>query len=60
MIEDGAKVARLVDAEYLVTYRPARPFASADKDEIRRIEIVSRRVGLNIVARRSYVVGAGQ
>ena len=57
MIADGAKVARLIDAEYLVTYRPSRPFASAQKDEVRRIEIVSRRVGLNIVSRRSYVVG---
>jgi VWFA-related protein len=57
MIADGAKVARLIDAEYLVTYRPSRPFASAAKGEVRRIEIVSRRVGLNIVARRSYVVG---
>ncbi len=60
MIADGAKVAHLIDAEYLVTYRPSRAFASAQKDEVRRIEIVSRRVGLNIVARRSYVVGAGQ
>ncbi len=58
MIVDGAKVARLIDAEYLVTYRPSRSFASAQKDEVRRIEIVSRRVGLNIVARRSYVVSA--
>jgi len=57
MIADGAKVAHLIDAEYLVTYRPSRAFASAQKDEVRRIEIVSRRVGLNIVARRSYVVG---
>ena len=57
MIADGAKVAHLIDAEYLVTYRPSRAFASAEKDEVRRIEIVSRRVGLNIVSRRSYVVG---
>jgi len=57
MIDDGAKVARLIDAECLVTYRPTRAFASAGKDEVRRIEIVSRRVGLNIVSRRSYVVG---
>ncbi len=60
MIADGAKVAHLIDAEYLVTYRPSRAFASSAKDEVRRIEIVSRRGGLNIVARRSYVVGSGQ
>jgi Mg-chelatase subunit ChlD len=60
MIDDGAKVAHLIDAEYLVTYRPSRPFASAEKDEVRQVEIVSRRVGLNIVSRRSYVVGSRQ
>lgn len=57
MIEDGAKVARLIDAEYLVTYRPSRPFASVEKGEVRKIEIVSRRVGLIVVSRRSYVMG---
>jgi VWFA-related protein len=60
MIADAAKAARLIDAEYIVTYRPSLALASAKKDEVRRIEIASRRVGLNIVSRRSYVVGAGQ
>lgn len=60
MIADGAKVARLIDAQYLVTYRPSRAFNSAGKDEVRKIEIFSRRVGLNIVSRRSYVMGSGQ
>jgi hypothetical protein len=58
MIADGANVARLIDAEYIVTYRPSRALAAANKDEVRRIEIASRRVGLNILSRRSYVVGA--
>jgi VWFA-related protein len=57
MIDDGAKVAHLIDAEYLVTYRPSRALSTAAKDEIRKVEIVSRRVGLNIVSRRSYVAG---
>jgi len=60
MISDGAKAARLIDAAYIVTYRPSLALASAKKDEVRRIEIASRRVGLNIVSRRSYVVGAAQ
>jgi Mg-chelatase subunit ChlD len=60
MIADAAKAARLIDAEYIVTYRPSLALASAKKDEVRRIEIASRRVGLNIVSRRSNVVGAGQ
>jgi hypothetical protein len=56
MIADGARVARLIDAEYLVTYRPSRAFTSNAEDEVRKVEIVSRRVGLNIISRRSYVV----
>ena len=60
MIGDAARIARLIDSQYLVTYRPSRAFTSAEKDEVRKIEIVSRRVGLNIVSRRSYVVGVGQ
>jgi VWFA-related protein len=59
MIADGAKVARLIDAGYLITYRPS-PALASPKNQIRKIEIVSRRVGLNIVSRRSYVVGAQQ
>jgi hypothetical protein len=56
MIGDSAKVARLIDAAYLVTYRPSRALAAAGQDEVRQIEVVSRRVGLHIVARRTYVV----
>lgn len=55
MIADGAKAARLIDAEYLVTYRPSRAFTSNGEDDVRNVEIVSRRVGLNIISRRSYV-----
>jgi len=58
MIADAERVARLIDAEYLATYRPGRPLASSPKDEVRRIEVVPRRVGLNIVSRRSYTVGS--
>jgi len=60
MIADGARVAHLIDAGYLVTYRPSSALASAKQNEVRRIEIVSRRVGLNIVSRRSYVVSTPQ
>jgi VWFA-related protein len=56
MIADGAETAHLIDSEYTVTYKPRRPLASARAGEIRRISIVSRRVGLNVVARRYYVV----
>jgi VWFA-related protein len=58
MIDYGAEVARLIDAGYIVTYRPSRSLAASREGEVRRIEVVSRRVGLNIASRRSYVVGA--
>jgi VWFA-related protein len=58
MLEQARQAAREVGAEYVVTYRPKRPLASADKGEYRRIEVASRRVGLSLRSRRGYVVPA--
>jgi VWFA-related protein len=58
MVEQARAAAREVGAEYVVTYRPKRPLSSADKGEYRRIEVASRRVGLNLRSRRGYVVPA--
>jgi len=56
MVEQARDAAREVGAEYVVTYRPKRPLASADKGEYRRVEVASRRVGLSLRSRRGYVV----
>jgi VWFA-related protein len=56
MVEQARGAAREVGAEYVVTYRPKRPLASADKGEYRRIEVASRRVGLSLRSRQGYVV----
>jgi VWFA-related protein len=56
MVEQAREAAREVGAEYVVTYRPKRPLASADKGEYRRIEVAARRVGLSLRSRRGYVV----
>ena len=56
MIAQANEVARAIGAEYVVTYRPKRPLAQASPGEYRRIEVASRRVGLNLQARRGYVV----
>ena len=56
MIEDGANAARLIDSQFVVTYKPRRPLATAREGEVRRIEVASRRVGLNLVSRRQFVV----
>ena len=56
MMAQAGEIARAIDAEYVVTYRPKRPLAEAKPGEYRRIEVASRRVGLNLQARRGYVV----
>ena len=56
MLAQANEVARAIGAEYVVTYRPKRPLADAKPGEYRRIEVASRRVGLNLQARRGYVV----
>jgi VWFA-related protein len=56
MISQAREAAREIGAEYVVTYRPKRPLAAANKGEYRRIEVASRRVGLTLRSRRGYVV----
>ena len=58
MLAQANEVARAIAAEYVVTYRPVRPLAEAKPGEYRRIEVAARRTGLNLQARRGYVVPA--
>ena len=55
MIADGTGAARLIDAEYVVTYKPKLAVISAPEGEVRHVEVVSRRVGLIVVSRRNYI-----
>lgn len=55
MLKQSAEVAREIGAQYVVTYRPARPLSEAKPGEYRRVEIASRRLGLHLRARRGYV-----
>jgi hypothetical protein len=58
MIDDGAEAARLIDSQYVVTYKPKRALVSAREGEVRRIDVASRRGGLHVVSRRQYFVPA--
>jgi hypothetical protein len=49
-------LAREIDSQYVVTYRPKSGVALKSETDIRRVEVVSRRVGLYVRSRRSYVV----
>ena len=55
MNERAVEVARAIDSQYVISYKPLRPLSSVTASEYRRIEVASRRVGLNIKARRGYV-----
>jgi len=57
MIRQGTEVAQTVDSQYVVSYKPLRPMNSAKPNEYRRTDVISRRVGLKVNARRGYVAG---
>jgi hypothetical protein len=59
MIAKGSEVARDIGAQYVITYKPKRPLASAPKDEYRRLTVTPRRSGLHVRTRRGYVVSTG-
>lgn len=56
MMAKAEEVTREIGAEYIVTYRPTKPLASAGAGEYRRVEVASRRVGLYLRSRRGYFV----
>jgi VWFA-related protein len=58
MITQAKEAAREIGSEYVVTYRPKRALAGSTPGEYRKIEVASRRVGLNLRSRRGYVVPA--
>jgi VWFA-related protein len=57
LIAQGGDVAKEIDAQYVVTYRPKRPLRNASASEYRKLHVGARRLGLSLRARRGYVVG---
>lgn len=58
LLAKAEDVARDIGSQYVVTYSPKRPLARSHATEYRRIRVTSRRIGLQVRARRGYVVGA--
>jgi VWFA-related protein len=54
MIQQAVEVAHEVDSQYVVTYALQHP-VSAEAGEYLKLDVISRRVGLNIRARRGYL-----
>jgi VWFA-related protein len=55
LLAQADTVSRDIGAQYVVTYRPTRPLASAKTGEYRRIEVAPRRTGLRLRSRRGYI-----
>ena len=56
MLEKTALVARFVDSNYVITYTPKRALKDSPTGEVRSIEVSSRRLDLQVVARRKLLV----
>jgi hypothetical protein len=55
MIKQGEQLAREIDIQYVVSYRPKRPLSSALEEEYRRIKVATTRPGLQLHSPRGYV-----
>ena len=55
LVAQADVVARDIGAQYVVTYRPTRPLATAKAGEYRRIEVAPRRTGVRLRTRRGYI-----
>jgi VWFA-related protein len=54
MLRQAVEVAEMVDSQYVITYTPQRP-VNGKIGEYLKIDVVSRRVGLKVRARRGYL-----
>jgi VWFA-related protein len=55
LVHQASEVARRIDSQYVITYKPTRPLNSSTEKEYRMVDVISRRVGLMVHARRGYV-----
>jgi VWFA-related protein len=55
LMQQAETIANTIDSQYVVTYKPKRPFAGETKGEYRRLDVAPRRVGLTVSSRRGYV-----
>ena len=56
MMLDAGEAALDIDSQYIVTYKPQRPLAEAKVGEYRKLDVISRRVGLRVRSRRGFLV----
>jgi VWFA-related protein len=55
LLKQADVVARDIGAQYVVTYTPRRPLATAKVGEYRRIEVAPTKTGVRLRTRRGYI-----
>jgi VWFA-related protein len=58
MTDQAREIAQTINSQFVVTYTPKRPLKDVKADEIRQIEVTSRRPDVNVRASRRLVVFA--
>lgn len=58
MIIEAHEIAKDINSQYVMSYKPMQPFNATGSTEYRRIEVISRRVGLTVKSRRGYAAKA--
>jgi VWFA-related protein len=56
MVSDARALAQDMDSQYVISYKPVAPLKESSVGEYRKLEVISRRVGLTVRSRRGYVV----
>lgn len=56
MLDGTARLAREINAQYVATYKPKRPVMTSQPTDTRQIFVAAGRTGLQLRARRKYVV----
>jgi VWFA-related protein len=54
MIRQAVEIAQMIDSQYVITYRPQRSI-NTKVGEYLKIDVISRRLGLKVRARRGYL-----
>ena len=55
MLDEATAAAHDIDSQYVVAYKPQRPLSEAKPGEYRKLDVITRRVGLVVRSRRGYV-----
>lgn len=56
LVKKTGNLAKNIDSQYVITYTPKRTLSESPEGEVRNIEVISKRSGVDIIARRKIIV----